>query len=275
MNYYTIAPPAKLAEYVQFFWVLEGSATTEKPFFHRIMAESSPEWIFYCKGQFTQHGARQVQRQFSPSVMAGSVHNFKIVYTSTDFCLFGVCLFPYAIPGIFGVASHTLSDHSADTGTLLGQEGQMLEQKVFSAADHRQRAALVSRYILKRLSGSRDADSAVFNAIKQILSSPAALSISSVADSCFLSRRQFERKFLHYAGSSPKQFQRIARFNTVIKGFDKHTSSLSDIAHDCGYYDQSHFIHDFRLFSGYSPKDFFKHQKDAADYRAFEEFKLT
>jgi AraC-like DNA-binding protein len=44
------------------------------------------------------------------------------------------------------------------------------------------------------------------------------------------------------------------------------------MAYDCGYYDQSHFIHDFRMFSGYNPKAFFKNQKDAADYRAFEEF---
>jgi AraC-like DNA-binding protein len=93
-----------------------------------------------------------------------------------------------------------------------------------------------------------------------------------LANNCFLSRRQFERKFIHYAGYSPKQFQRIARFNAVIKGFEQQPGSLTEMAHHCGYYDQSHFIHDFRLFSGYSPKTFFTHQNDAADYRAFEEF---
>ena len=274
MNYYTITPPAILAEYIQFFWVLEGTATTEMPYIHRIMAESSPEWIFYCKGRFELHGTSPGQQTISPSVISGSVQNFKIVYTSTDFCLFGVCLFPYAIPPIFGVASHTLTDQSADTTTLLGHEGKMLEQSVFEVHSHSQRATLISQYILKRLSNTRDENRAVFYSIKQMLFSPSALPISAIAESSFLSRRQFERKFYHYTGNSPKQFQRIARFNMVIKGFDRQAKSLSNIAHDCGYYDQSHFIHDFRLFSGYNPKNFFKHQKDATDYRAFEEFSL-
>ncbi|UPK67843.1 helix-turn-helix transcriptional regulator [Chitinophaga filiformis] len=268
MNYYTIAPPVKLAEYVQFFWVLEGSATPVNPFFHRVMAESSPEWIFYCKGQF-----ESPEGQRTPlSCLSGQLQDFKKLYTSNDFCLFGIYLFPYAIPGIFGLPAHALSDQTVDTGTLLGREGQLLEQKIFAAADHMQRATIISQFILQRLAKSRETDSAVFTSIRQILFSSAALSIPALADSCCLSRRQFERRFVHYAGYSPKHFQRIARFNAVIKGFDKRPGSLTEMAYNCGYYDQSHFIHDFRLFSGYNPKAFFKNQKDAIDYRAFEEF---
>jgi AraC-like DNA-binding protein len=272
MNYYTIAPPVKLAEYVQFFWVLEGSATAEKPFFHRVLAESSPEWIFYCKGQFEMCGTTPKPLKTFFSGIAGQMQSFKKLYTSNDFCLFGVYLFPYAIPSIFGLPAHALSDQAVDTGTLLGREGQLLEQKIFEASDHRQRATLISQFILQRLAKSRETESPVFASIRQILFSSAALSIPAMADDCFLSRRQFERKFLHYAGYSPKQFQKIARFNAVIKGFEKRPRSLTEMAYDCGYYDQSHFIHDFRLFSGYNPKAFFKYQKDADDYRAFEEF---
>jgi AraC-like DNA-binding protein len=269
MNYYTIAPPVELAKYIQFFWVLEGSAAAEKPFYHRVLAESSPEWIFYCKGQFEVYGTDQ---RTSLSCLSGQMQGFKKLHTLNDFCLFGVYLFPYAVPGIFGLPAHALSDQTVDTGTLLGREGVLLEEKVFAAADHRRRAILVSQFILQRLAKSREAESPVFEPIRQILFSSSALFIPALADSCYLSRRQFERKFIHYAGYSPKQFQRIARFNAVIKGFEKRPASLTELAYNCGYYDQSHFIHDFRLFSGYTPKAFFAHQTDAADYRAFEEF---
>lgn len=272
MNYYTISPPAKLAEYIQFFWVLEGSATAEKPFYHRVLAESSPEWIFYCKGQFGLYGTGPGQHTTSFSCLSGQMQSFKKLYTLNDFCLFGVYLFPYAIPAIFGLPAHVLSDQTVDTGTLLGREGQLLEQKIFAAPGHRQRAMLISQFMLQRLAKSRETESPVFASIKQILFSPTALSIPALADECYLSRRQFERKFIHYAGYSPKQFQRIARFNTAIKGFEQRPKSLTEMAYSCGYYDQSHFIHDFRLFSGYNPKAFFTHQTGAADYRAFEEF---
>ncbi|RPE07920.1 AraC family transcriptional regulator [Chitinophaga lutea] len=272
MNYHTIAPPAKLAEYVQFFWALDGSASAEKPFHHRVLAESSPEWVFYCKGQFDLYGSAPDRYKTSFSALSGQMQHFKKLYTLNDFCLFGVYFFPYAIPAVFGLPAHALSDQAVDTATLLGREGQLLEQKVLAAADHRQRARLISQFILQRLAKSRETASPVFHSVRQILFSSTALSIPALADSCYLSRRQFERKFVHYAGYSPKQFQRIARFNAVIKGFDKRPSSLTEMAYNCGYYDQSHFIHDFRLFSGYNPKAFFTHQKDAADYRAFEEF---
>lgn len=272
MNYYTIPPPARLSEYVQFYWVLEGYASNETPFHHRVLAESSPEWIFYCKGQFEVSGAETGWEKTPLSCLSGQMQRFKKLYTLNDFCLFGVYLFPYAVPAIFGLPAYTLSDQTADTGTLLGIEGQILEQKMLEETDHRQRAIIISQFIIQRLAKTRETASPVFASIRQILFSSAALSVPALADDCHLSRRQFERKFIHYAGYSPKQFQRIARFNTIIKGFEQRPKSLTEMAYDCGYYDQSHFIHDFRLFSGYNPKAFFSQQKLAADYRAFEEF---
>jgi AraC-like DNA-binding protein len=272
MNYHTIAPPKDLANFVQFFWTLEGSATAEKPFFHRVLAESSPEWVFYCKGQFQLYTNTAAQRTTLLSGVSGQMQHFKKLFSLNDFCLFGVYLFPYAIPLVFGIPANALSDQAVDTPTLLGREGQLLEQKIFEAADHQLRAKLMSQFIRQRLAKSRELTSPVFTPIRQMLFSSTALSIPSLADDCYLSRRQFERKFLHYAGYSPKQFQRIARFNTVIKGFKERPMLLTEMAYDCGYYDQSHFIHDFRLFSGYNPKAFFKNQKAATDYRAFEEF---
>lgn len=272
MNYYKIPPPAALSEYIQFFWVLEGAATPERPFHHRVLAESSPEWIFYCKGQFETDGTGTERHKTPLSCLSGQLQSFKKLYTRSDFCLFGVYLFPYAVPGIFGLPAHVISDQTVDTGTLLGREGQVLEERIYTAPDHQQRVILISQFILQRLANSRETHNPVFASVRQILFSSTALSIPALADNCYLSRRQFERKFIHYAGYSPKQFQRIARFNAVIKGFEQRPVSLTEMAYKCGYYDQSHFIHDFRLFSGYNPKAFFTRQKHAADYRAFEEF---
>jgi AraC-like DNA-binding protein len=272
MKYFIIEPPKVLADYIQFFWVLEGSATAEKPLIHRALAESAPEWIFYCRGQFDKYSGTPERHKTFPSGIFGQTQHFKTFYTKDDFCLFGVYLFPYAIPGIFDIPAHALSDQAVETALLLGREGQLLEEKIFSASDHWQRAKVMSQFIQHRLAKSREIKSPVFTAIKTILFSSTMLSVSKLADNCFLSRRQFERKFIQYAGYSPKQFQRIARFHTAIKRLENRPASLTELAYDCGYYDQSHFIHDFQLFSGYSPNAFFKHQKEAVDYRAFEEF---
>ena len=272
MDFHIIPPPPQLAEYIQFFWTLEGSATAEGPFVHRVLAEPSTEWVFYCKGQFEVYGTSSKSGNTYLSAISGPMQNFKQLCTFNDFCLFGVCLFPYAIPAILGLPTSELSNQGVDAGTLLGNEGRLLEQKIYGATDHQQRAKFVSQFVLNRLAKSQETTNPVFDSIRQILFSPTALSVPTLSDNCYLSRRQFERKFLHYAGYSPKQFQKIARFNAVIKQFEKRPKTLTEMAIDCGYYDQSHFIHDFQLFSGYNPHAFFKFQKDAIDYRAFEEF---
>jgi AraC-like DNA-binding protein len=80
------------------------------------------------------------------------------------------------------------------------------------------------------------------------------------ADSC-LSIRQFERIFPAFVGLSPKQYLRIARFQKIIQlGNSGHFDNYTSLAYDCGYYDQAHFIHDFRPITDLSPREFFNNK---------------
>ena len=63
-------------------------------------------------------------------------------------------------------------------------------------------------------------------------------------------------------GFPPKLYSRITRFQAALGEYGSG-KSLTDIAYDCGYYDQSHFINDFREFSGYNPKVYFSGQLKA------------
>ncbi|HTM92441.1 MAG TPA: helix-turn-helix domain-containing protein, partial [Flavisolibacter sp.] len=98
-----------------------------------------------------------------------------------------------------------------------------------------------------------------------------ATSVKLLANNNFLSVRQFERKFKEFSGFSPKLFLRITRFNSLLnKTF--LSKSLTQIAYEFGYHDQSHFIHDFRKFSGHNPKEYFKPATIAATDRGTVEF---
>ena len=73
--------------------------------------------------------------------------------------------------------------------------------------------------------------------------------------------KQFERTFSKYVGVNPKKFASIVRFQNVIQINSKDKRTLSQIAIDNGYYDQSHFIHDFKSITGLTPKAFFIDKK--------------
>lgn len=83
-----------------------------------------------------------------------------------------------------------------------------------------------------------------------------------------LSERQFERKFREYSGFNPKLCMRIVRFEEACN-FYGHSGqkTMTEIAHECGYYDQSHFIRDFKEFSGYEPGHYFSGRAEGVEWR--------
>jgi AraC-like DNA-binding protein len=81
-----------------------------------------------------------------------------------------------------------------------------------------------------------------------------ARSIAEVTEQIGMSARRFVDVFRNEVGMSPKAFCRVRRFHQAIRRIHAAESvDWTDVALSCGYYDQSHFIHDFRAFAGVSP----------------------
>jgi AraC-like DNA-binding protein len=73
------------------------------------------------------------------------------------------------------------------------------------------------------------------------------------------SRKSLERNFMNFHGIHPKEYLRIVRFNFARKVMEKSLeSNLTGLAHNLGYFDQSHFIKEFKRFSGNTPRDYLK-----------------
>lgn len=99
-------------------------------------------------------------------------------------------------------------------------------------------------------------------AIKLINTSKGNITIDFLASNTCLSRKQFERIFQAHIGISPKQYLKIVRFQNAI--FIKQNSkaiTLTDLAYESGYYDQSHFIKEIKDLAGKTPKNYLKVKK--------------
>ncbi len=103
-------------------------------------------------------------------------------------------------------------------------------------------------------------------AVRSVLERKGNVSVSNLAGEYGLSNRQFERRFKEFAGLSPKLYSRIIRFQAATEHKLDRARDLTEIAYACGYYDQSHFINDFRQFSGYSPKEYFWNEAEGTQY---------
>ncbi|MBD1362717.1 helix-turn-helix transcriptional regulator [Mucilaginibacter sp. ZT4R22] len=80
--------------------------------------------------------------------------------------------------------------------------------------------------------------------------------INAVASRYGISSRYLQTIFLNYSGLSPNLFTKIARFQKSLSLVAGTELSLTTIAYECGYFDQSHFIKDFKFFTGSAPSWF-------------------
>ncbi len=261
MKFYTIAPPQALTRFVRAYWVLESSAPS---YTHREMADVCPELIFHYRGRFNELIPDGRKERSFISGIHGPSKGISRFHIGEPFGIFGVYLYPYALPWLFGIPAPEFTDRLVDLQSLPGQAGRDLEDRIMTAVDNRERASIMTRYLMSLLNGSTEPADPVLSSVRHLIRSNHSASLDEIAGRSYLSIRQFERKFKAATGLSPKLFYRISRFQSVIREFRTGTSAtLTEIAHRCGYYDQSHFIRDFKSFSGHTPKQFFSGEAEA------------
>lgn len=267
MKYLTINPPPKLAKFVRSFWILEDEVHPGKPYIHRVMADGCAEMIFHYQTAFDEiFDNDKIETSFH-SGLHGQSQYFRRFIVRQNFGIFGVYLYPFVLPLLFSMPSNELSNEMPDLPTLLGKEGLILEERMMLAKNNEERVRIISEFLERRIGKNYLDEPAVFSTISYIIKTKGIANVQQLAEKSCLSTRQFERKFKTFSGFSPKLYSRIVRFQSALNMYGNAEKSLTEIAYECGYYDQSHFIHDFKEFSGQHPGLFFSGKAEGAEYR--------
>ncbi len=266
MTYQVIQPPASLKPYIRSFWIFEGNKE-RLPYIYRSMADNCAELIFHYKGVFEELQPNGNITQYYAG-LHGQSQQYRRFFTHDSFGIFGIYIYPFAIPALFGISSGEASDHMPDLQTLLGNEGRIIEEQMMLAVNNQERLRLVICFLQNILLKQEDEHNRIHLAIRDLIHSKDRMSITDLSQKYFLSTRQFERKFKEYAGFTPKLYSRITRFqNAVMLYTQTAQKQLTEIDYECGYYDQSHFISEFKQFSGYHPRQYFRGTVEGGDWR--------
>jgi methylphosphotriester-DNA--protein-cysteine methyltransferase len=131
-----------------------------------------------------------------------------------------------------------------------------IEEQLAAAKNNSQRFSIVERFMLSELKRPRS-DQLILDAVQKIKFANGDLRIKDLLTNLSISQDPFEKRFRQAIGTSPKQFAKVVRLRNLIGNYSQ-TKNLTDAAFTAGYYDQPHFIRDFKSFTGQTPKDFFK-----------------
>lgn len=165
-------------------------------------------------------------------------------------------LYPFATRLFLGINPKEINDACYD----LHQVEKVDTKKTVDALENKsteERASIISDYILKMVkSTSSNIDNSIKLAVSTIIKAKGHVTIKNVRDQLFITERTFERKFNNEVGVTPKQFAKIIQFSFSLDQIkESDYTTLTNIAYENGFTDQSHFIRSFKKYTGGTPKE--------------------
>lgn len=160
------------------------------------------------------------------------------------------------LPVWSGVAAfgHPFHHEPLPLADLTGSSADRLLEALSDATDWHNRLALVEAFIVGRLSaGAQRISPEIRWAWEKLERGSGRASIRELADEIGWSGRHFGQRFRHETGILPKTAMRMMRFARASRLVEDSRESLADIAHMCGYADQSHMTREFLELAGRSP----------------------
>ncbi|MCI1754330.1 MAG: helix-turn-helix domain-containing protein [Flavobacteriales bacterium] len=249
MHYAVHPAPHGLEDIVRYCWTLKSDEPGDAP--SLLAAESCPNLVIVRGGSFTEADGRTAPRIH----LAGPLSKPVEMVSHGPYQLFGLYLWPWGNKALFALEPEACIDQFLDVETLIGGDLCAGIQHLVASSDPQ----LVGLRLIEHLAiqeMERDID--LEHIVRGLLEIKVLPEVFDMVKQSGLARRQFERRFRSTTGFSPALFLRILRFQRCFRMLENGTvGSLTELALEAGYFDQSHFIRDFKRFSGMNPRSYF------------------
>jgi AraC-like DNA-binding protein len=257
MIYKTFEPCFDLNSLVKCYWTLESlkEKTSEK---QTIVPDGCMEMIFHYGDfykQYTENGNSIIQPR---CFVIGQLTRPLEIEPTGETGIFSVRFYPEGFLPFATIPIKEMENKAVSLERLFGKEGQEVGEMMLNANSTSDRIKLIEAFLLTRLTETETIDRIVKSTVETILTANGQLSVTELSEHLNINRRQLERKFSATIGLSPKQLSKTFRLQAILKMLiSKKFTNLTDLAYEGEYYDQAHFIKDFREFTGLTPKEFY------------------
>jgi AraC-like DNA-binding protein len=138
---------------------------------------------------------------------------------------------------------------------MLRSDLRILEEQLCEARQDTERIFIVEQFLISRMQG-REPDQLVLSAIEIIYKNKGNIRIGDMLPVLHISQSPLEKRFRTVVGTSPKQFASFVRFKHILQSYVPGIS-LTSLGYEAGFYDQAHFIKEFKNLTGETPEHFF------------------
>lgn len=245
-------PADRLKPFVKAFMLIE----SEQGMVNKLLPSTSIVMAFRYKGN-VRYTEGVNEGPMPTAVITGLRNSMRLVDYTPETATLLVIFNEGGAAALFKESLHELFGSSATLDELMPRQAvSEVEERLAEAKTNQQRLTIVEQFLLSRLQET-STDLLVQRAIQQIQLSSGTVRINELLANLPISQDPFEKRFRRVVGTSPKQFSKIVRLRSVINQYSSE-QSLTNMAHQAGYFDQAHFIKDFRSFTGQAPHLFFQ-----------------
>jgi len=250
MRFDKFIPTEQLRPYIKYFVVSENELENE----YKVLPSSGLVIGFQYKGKLATIKDSK-ESKLTSSGITGIADSYKIFKNSAGI---GTVLVYFTEIGFTHFASHPaneLFNLSLSLNDIFEKSKvNEIEEKLAVAITDKQRIKIIEQFLLTQLKDIQ-ADKLIVEAVKLIYQTNGTIRIKELNEKLFISQSPFEKRFRKVVGTTPKKFASIIRFNTVLDNLN-NTKSLTDICYEYNFFDQAHFIKDFKQFTGDTPENF-------------------
>jgi AraC-like DNA-binding protein len=260
LDVYRLAPSRPLSPYVRVFE--NRSGTLKGQVSVRPLPARYEQFIeFYLADPYLVR-SKVLPVRPAPRVVVVGIHTHRgdDLLLSGGLDVFTVQFTPTGFQAIFGIPQSLLTDLAVPALDLIPhQDIDRIAAQLAETGSFEGRVAVIEAWLCLHLARRRmDVKDPIASAANAMTMAWGNIRIDRVVAETGLSSRQFERRFRTQVGTGPKRYARILRFSRALRLRQSHpNASWTAIAHEAGFSDQAHMIHEFHALSGERPAEMF------------------
>ncbi len=243
--YQEINPDERIEHFVYCFWQLKTQKPLNKPFIYRVVSDG-------CIDLFFDHN------QPSENFVMGFCKKYTTFPIGQTFDYIGIRFLPAAFPTLFGINAKSLSNQSQKLTTVLPHLATWIASKIKPTESFENITIQLNEKLTDLVKKQNFRyDERFLNALSLIFQRNGFLDIEKELNTG-LSPRQLRRVFNFYIGTTSKRFSKVVRFQYILNAKpSKQSLKENKLYFDVGFYDQAHFIKNFKTFYGVTPSEAF------------------
>nr|WP_298998345.1 helix-turn-helix domain-containing protein [uncultured Allomuricauda sp.] len=246
ISYQESKPSKEIENFIYCFWQLRTRKPLKKGYNYRVVSDG-------CIDIFFNH------KQPTENFVMGFCRKFTQFPIGKEFDYIGIRFLPSAFPHLFGVNAKALSNQSQELKKALPDFSKWIDTEIKASNSYHTVVRKLNQK-LKELSKSNQIhyDRRFLNALNLIFQKNGYLDTEKDLN-IGLSPRQLRRIFNFYIGTTTKSFSNVVRFQHILNAKpSKQSLKENKMYYDIGFFDQAHFIKNFKTFYGVTPSEAFR-----------------